>query len=674
MTLEQLENEINALKSQMNVEQNKLNELEYELYLLKQQRTLQTPPVPSPPPMPYKTPMSSKASHKPSFTPPPPQVNSKSFDIEKFIGKSWMGIMASVLIFISIIMFAVVLLPFMSDTVKMCIMYAVSIVFIVGGLVLHRKCGNLYYMILSACGMGALYISMLLSNIYFKAIGDIPLYLFILIWAAGIAIVAKNSIRTFNIIGNIGIVFSVFLGTQKCIADEDVIKFIVLLLFFIVSEIVYSVLNQKFLVSNSISNIAGIIVCTVGYVCIDISNLFIVFILLATCAVQLVYLSLRKIRPYFIFNTIYKWLIYLLFSFYIFSGICGDAVVFDMKLGTFIFEIVIYVLSFISILLVNLYYMKFAPVDKFYSKLLIEVIDIITITCIIMTADFPGYIFILLVPLVFMAIGILRKDEKYLIAATAALAISIFKNNMAVIGILILVCSGLLIAYYQRIKSRSSDIIRACNSIIIRITVVQLLLRFFDYVNSKEDICGTIIIFAIVIIDMLFKYRLSNGRQDKAVVYTTYASNVVCGIVIMVMLTEQEGITYYLTLLIGCVVFMNNVERFIKSNQMWKQLYAMIKITLYIIFVFETLQSATILLSVFLFVAAIIWVSIGFEINAKNVRLYGLVTAILSIAKLFLLDLQYNSSLTRAIGFFVCGILAFLISFIYNQFEKKDNI
>ena len=36
MTLEQLENEINALKSQMNVEQNKLNELEYELYLLKQ--------------------------------------------------------------------------------------------------------------------------------------------------------------------------------------------------------------------------------------------------------------------------------------------------------------------------------------------------------------------------------------------------------------------------------------------------------------------------------------------------------------------------------------------------------------------------------------------------------------------------------------------------------------
>lgn len=31
----------------------------------------------------------------------------KSFDFEKFIGKSWMGIMASVLIFISLIMFTV---------------------------------------------------------------------------------------------------------------------------------------------------------------------------------------------------------------------------------------------------------------------------------------------------------------------------------------------------------------------------------------------------------------------------------------------------------------------------------------------------------------------------------------------------------------------------------------
>ncbi|MDY2589364.1 MAG: hypothetical protein SOW32_04160, partial [Agathobacter sp.] len=144
--------------------------------------------------------------------------------------------------------------------------------------------------------------------------------------------------------------------------------------------------------------------------------------------------------------------------------------------------------------------MKFASVDKFYSKLVIEIIDIITITLIVMTADYPGYIFILLVPLVFMAIGILRKDEKYLIAATAALAIAIFKNNMAVIGILILVCSGLLIAYYQRIKSQTSDIIRACNSIIIRITVVQLLLRFFDYVNFNEDICGTVVIFAIVIL------------------------------------------------------------------------------------------------------------------------------------------------------------------------------
>lgn len=51
----------------------------------------------------------------------------KSFDLKKFIGKSWMGIMASVLIFISLIMFAVVILPILPDILKMFIIFTVSI-------------------------------------------------------------------------------------------------------------------------------------------------------------------------------------------------------------------------------------------------------------------------------------------------------------------------------------------------------------------------------------------------------------------------------------------------------------------------------------------------------------------------------------------------------------------
>ena len=41
-----------------------------------------------------------------------------------------MGVMASVLIFISIIFFAVAILPYITDTIKMITMYAVSTAFI----------------------------------------------------------------------------------------------------------------------------------------------------------------------------------------------------------------------------------------------------------------------------------------------------------------------------------------------------------------------------------------------------------------------------------------------------------------------------------------------------------------------------------------------------------------
>lgn len=105
-----------------------------------------------------------------------------------------------------------------------------------------------------------------------------------------------------------------------------------------------------------------------------------------------------------------------------------------------------------------------------------------------------------------------------------------------------------------------------------------------------------------------------------------------------------------------------------------KQIYAMLKLSFYLFIIFTSLEKTTIVLSVAFFVAAIIWVLLGFKIEAKPVRLYGLITAIISMAKLLLIDIQYNSSLGKAAGFFMCGILAFIISFIYNKFEKNSII
>ena len=83
-----------------------------------------------------------------------------------------MGIAASVLIFISLILFATLLLPKLNDPAKMVIMYLVSAAFLgVGALRMYKDKENSFNIALTGCGLGALFISLLLSLIArFKAI------------------------------------------------------------------------------------------------------------------------------------------------------------------------------------------------------------------------------------------------------------------------------------------------------------------------------------------------------------------------------------------------------------------------------------------------------------------------------------------------------------------------
>ena len=129
------------------------------------------------------------------------QYNGES-DFEKTFGKSFMGIAASVLIFISIILFATLLLPMLGDGAKMAIMYIVSGAFLgIGAYRLIKDKDNKFNISLTGCGLGALFISLLLSNIYFKVLGDIPLYVLIAFWGCLVCIFAKNKNYIFQVIG-----------------------------------------------------------------------------------------------------------------------------------------------------------------------------------------------------------------------------------------------------------------------------------------------------------------------------------------------------------------------------------------------------------------------------------------------------------------------------------------
>ena len=76
-------------------------------------------------------------------------------DYEKLFGKNFMGIFASVLIFISLIIFATLLLPYLTDTIKLIGLYIISFGLITAGFVLvKRNKENKFNIALIGCGVG----------------------------------------------------------------------------------------------------------------------------------------------------------------------------------------------------------------------------------------------------------------------------------------------------------------------------------------------------------------------------------------------------------------------------------------------------------------------------------------------------------------------------------------
>ena len=173
------------------------------------------------------------------------QYNAES-DFEKTFGKSFMGITASVLIFISIILFATLLLPMLGDGAKMAIMYIVSGAFLgIGAYRLNKDKDNKFNISLTGCGLGALFISLLLSNIYFKVLGDIPLYVLIAFWGCLVCIFANNKNYIFQVIGEIGILIATIFGCLLCLEERDTTKFIALLVFYGITSAIFYLVNYE---------------------------------------------------------------------------------------------------------------------------------------------------------------------------------------------------------------------------------------------------------------------------------------------------------------------------------------------------------------------------------------------------------------------------------------------
>lgn len=82
----------------------------------------------------------------------------------------------------------------------------------------------------------------------------------------------------------------------------------------------------------------------------------------------------------------------------------------------------------------------------------------------------------------------------------------------------------------------------------------------------------------------------------------------------------------------------------------------------------------SVLYSVAGLVVAIAWISLGFYLKVKSVRLYGLVLTLVMVAKFIIVDLSGENSMTRVLALIIGGVLCFIISYIYNKLSTSEKV
>lgn len=613
----------------------------------------------------------------------------KSMDLENIIGKSWMGIFASVLIFVSFILFATLLAPFITDTVKMTAMYLVSISFMVFGLIKLKKHHNRLYLAISSCGVGAVYISLFLTNLYFKAMGDIMLYLFILVWAVFVCYLSRWRDRVFQVIGQSGITIALFFGIILCVDTQDTARFLLLGLFFTVTAAVFYVssYSREFHknIVNNIFNAINLFQVLTGFCMMDAPRLF----------------SGEKLSggwtTYFIEITGLVILLFLLLQFILFL-LCGlkennTGFGLFMNVNTILTMFLVFRMTYgaenslrgllylgIGFLLLAVIERKFAN-RKDDGKILMQLFVLpLFVLSVYMIDFFQDHIGVSLIMILFIWLGYRQNDAVYKYGSLVMAAVYCFSDMKYPLEYL---CLGLLFfavfAVFMYLKKEQYHISYKLCAYFIGLLFVSIgLYKLFDGADINHDVSRTVIFTVVALLNILasksiFIRNFQTMQTEEICAGATRITNGLFMAYSLYVVTDTDNdICHFILVLLAVVLFMANTKNLLERHKgMWPGIYIGIKLTVLVITILYSYDTVNYVISISVFVFAIVSIIVGFKFNFKSFRIYGLILSLLSVAKLILVDISYDNTLGHALSFFVCGILCFVISMIYHLIDKK---
>ena len=623
------------------------------------------------------------------------QVSDKS--IEGRFGTVVMPIIASALIFIGIVLFASLVYPLLTDTVKLTCLYVFGAILLIAGLIGIRKQHHPFFMALAACGSGVILITIFLHNAYFEMIGMIMTYVLLLVWTIGQFFLARFKSNLFLIIGRLGILVSVIFGVIRLmdmVSAEAGTSGMILAGFYAFISLVFYFADRKKstgiqIFSMIMDYICMIILLPTVFFAVDEDN-FAVYARIIFAVLGLIYVFTELILTYRRLGTfrgvnlgnvtgLLSTFVFMYYSWFIVriavrmldwkNEITGGVMLVVLLTLILIWELRKRKDAFRGIVICTAYFfMLFAYADLPFMP------DAIGVVVFVLPLFIAGY---LMDSHIYKSLGIIT-----LFIYTIGVADSMV-DYPAAYWLSILVCTVIWYGLQIVLKEQYRQVYKVFSVAYFEAILAALCIRIDsgEWLNVRAItlFLSLLLITAVVLYltHAFQKHPVTKAPEKGVFLYNYITMNIGLALAMLRMALadfEFESVHWYVVLMLitGVAVSVDIpwISRSVKQKPLANAIVAL-KINLYIFAILTMFDITGPLLSTILLLMAVVFIIIGFVGKRSFFRIYGLVLTLVCICKLLLADIHYEGLLARAVAFMACGILCFVISLIYMIADRR---
>lgn len=180
------------------------------------------------------------------------------------------------------------------------------------------------------------------------------------------------------------------------------------------------------------------------------------------------------------------------------------------------------------------------------------------------------------------------------------------------------------------------------------------------------------VIVGLLLVAILLYNNVKRWQGKNILVFNILALIVqgICFLILAGYVYQNEYITYLCMLVFGLATIVLTMQDKYQMNFKGKYLILAIFLT-YMAFILRV--EIPVINSILLMIIALVCVGVGFAVDKKSVRVYGLVLSLVVCGKLVLYDFFGAATIQKTILFFAVGVLALIIAAIYIILEKKNN-